>query len=48
MTEELYNYGLVVFNNEEEKFKRFLLKNKHLSELELKNLLDRIEYSNFL
>ena len=48
MTEELYNYGLMVFNNKEDKYKRFLEKNKHLSDLELKQLLDRIEYSNFV
>ena len=28
MTNKLYNYGLEVFNGEEEKYKRFLERNK--------------------
>lgn len=47
ITKELYEYGLEVFNNEEDKYKRFLDKNNNLSETELRNKLNRINYGNF-
>lgn len=44
---QIIEYGLKVFNFEDEKFYRWLSKNGELSNEELKNKLDKIEYGNF-
>ncbi len=47
ITKEIYEYSLEVFNNEEDKYKKFLDKNNTLSEIELRDKLNRINYGNF-
>lgn len=47
MTKDLYKYGLEVFNNEVDKFEKFLFKNKNKSEKELKDILDKFNYGNW-
>lgn len=44
---QIIEYGLEVFNFEDENFYRWLSKNSELSNEELKNKLDKIEYGNF-
>jgi len=47
MEDKLYKYGIMVFNGEKEKFESWLDKNKTLTETELKQELDRLEYGIF-
>lgn len=47
MTQELYDFGLEVFNGEKEKFERFLENNKNLTEKELEELLQKFNYGNW-
>jgi hypothetical protein len=43
----LYEYGLMVFNHEAEKFERWLESKKNLTDKEIKQELDKIEYGLF-
>jgi hypothetical protein len=47
MEDKLYNYGVMVFNGEKEKFESWLDKNKKFTETELKQELDKLEYGIF-
>lgn len=47
MEDKLYSYGIMVFNGEKEKFESWLDKNKTLTETELKQELDKLEYGIF-
>ena len=44
---QIIEYGLEVFNNEDEKFYRWFSKNSELNNKELKNKLDKINYGAF-
>jgi hypothetical protein len=47
MDTSLYEYGLMVFNHEAEKFERWLESKKVLTDKEIKQELDKIEYGIF-